>query len=137
MPHSGLWSPHLITLEFSLLLLLSVELNICPPCSIFNLNLFSNINKFSIFEMLIKFRVYSEFCTLEEISAGIELHYKQVVLKNQWIDESTTMITTKEGDFNFPDTVCALEYKQMLKTFLDSLPPLPYRNPPSLPLIGQ
>ena len=47
-------------------------------------------------------RVYSESCTFEEISAGIELHYKQVVLKIQWIDESTTMITIKEGDFNFP-----------------------------------
>ena len=52
MPHSGLWSPPLITLEFSLLSLLSVELSICPPCSIFNLNLFSNINKFSIFGYL-------------------------------------------------------------------------------------
>ena len=52
MLHSGLWSPPLITLEFSLLLLLSAELSLCPPCSIFNLNTFSNVNKFSIFGYL-------------------------------------------------------------------------------------
>ena len=52
MPHSVLWSSPLITLEFSLLIILSEDLSICPPCSIFNLNLFSNINKFSIFGYL-------------------------------------------------------------------------------------
>ena len=52
MFHSGLWSPPLIILEFCLLLLLSAELSLCPPCSIFNLNIFSNSNKFSIFGYL-------------------------------------------------------------------------------------
>ena len=52
MPHSVLWSSPLITLEFCVLIILSVELRICPPCSIFNLNMFSNINKFSIFGYL-------------------------------------------------------------------------------------
>ena len=47
--HSGLLIPPLLTLEFGVSLLMAGEMGLCPPCNIFNLNLFSNVNKFSFF----------------------------------------------------------------------------------------